>query len=146
MQIEALSSASSPLAIRLLQEMWDDYTLADAQEDCERILGSKQEDLFLAKEGENYIGFIYLNLRHDYVEGSDSSPVAYIEGIYVRPAWQGSGIGRQLVEFGAQWGKTKGASEYASDAELNNLGSIAFHQKLGFAITNRIVCFIKNID
>ena len=35
--------------------------------------------------------------------------------------------------------------EFASDCELSNLESLAFHLRLGFVEANRIICFTKKL-
>lgn len=35
--------------------------------------------------------------------------------------------------------------EFASDCELGNEESLAFHLKLGFKEANRIICFAKSL-
>ena len=92
-----------------------------------------------------YVGFIYLALRHDFVEGTTSSPVAYIEGIFVEPDYRNRGLASLLVETAEDWGLRNGCKELGSDAELNNLDSIAFHKSAGFKEANRVVCFSKTI-
>ena len=143
---EKLSSGNLPVTIQMMRALWPDCSYEEANEDCKRILQSDKEAIFLAKKEQAYVGFIQLNLRYDYVEGTTTSPVAYIEGIYVQPQYQGQSIGRYLVAIGAQWGKEKGAKEYASDAELHNKNSIAFHKRVGFREVNRVVCFAKAIE
>lgn len=56
-------------------------------------------------------------------------------------SWQGSAA----AGGGADWGRSLGCREFASDCSLNNTGSIDFHEKTGFAIENRIVCFPKRL-
>lgn len=145
MTFEELSPATIDIATTLLLELWPDEDFEEEKNNCQRILHTQDESIFLVKTAQSYVGFIYLNLRREYVEGTSSSPVAYIEGIYLRPAYQQQGIGKQLVDLGEQWGKERGASEYASDAELTNVGSIAFHKQVGFTEANRVVCFSKKI-
>ncbi len=87
-----------------------------------------------------------MSIRSDYVEGATSSPVAYIEGIYVKPEFQRSGIGRKLVAHGEDWGKQKGYTQIGSDTEIKNQTSIGFHLKIEFREANRIVCFLKEIE
>lgn len=91
------------------------------------------------------IGFIELNIRN-YVEGASSNRVAYLEGWWVDPARRRRGIGRKLVEQAVRWARGQGCRELASDADLTNTGSIAAHQSLGFAETDRIVCFLRTVD
>ena len=40
----------------------------------------------------------------------------------------------------------RGKTEFASDCELDNSGSLAFHLKMGFAEANRIICFHKTLE
>lgn len=42
--------------------------------------------------------------------------------------------------------RKQGCTEFASDCELDNEASLAFHLKMGFAEANRIICFTKRIS
>lgn len=86
-------------------------------------------------------GFAEAALRRDYVNGCDSSPVAFVEGLYVRPEHRKADIARRLCAAVADWGRTQGCTELASDAEIHNLESHAFHQAIGFEETERVVYF-----
>ena len=88
-------------------------------------------------------GFAEASLRHDYVNGCDTSPVAFLEGIYIAPAMRRQGVARALVAAVQAWARSRGCSELASDAALDNLGSHQMHKALGFAETQRVVYFRK---
>jgi len=88
------------------------------------------------------VGFAEVGLRA-YAEDCLTSPVGYLEGIYVIDAERGRGVGRALVEAGEQWARAKGCTEMASDRELANEASGLFHQALGYQEVERIVCFKK---
>ena len=88
-------------------------------------------------------GFVEASLRHDYVNGCGTSPVTFVEGIYVRPERRGAGIGRALCAAVEAWGRARGCAELASDALLDNAASHAFHRAVGFAETERVVYFRK---
>ena len=87
-------------------------------------------------------GFLELNVRH-YAEGSDNDRVPYVEGWFVAADCRGRGWGRKLIEAAEQWAIVHGYNELASDAEMENHGSIAAHKALGFAEVDRVVCFLK---
>ena len=70
-----------------------------------------------------------------------SSPVPFIEGWYVEPAWQRRGIGRALVEAAESRARGMGHTEIASDAELENADGIAAHRALGYEEVERTVAF-----
>ena len=88
------------------------------------------------------VGFLEVNLR-DYAEGAESSPVGYLEGLYVSSEYRRQGIGAALVRAGEQWAWSRGCSEIASDAQIDNTVSIEMHKSLGYREIERQVCFLK---
>lgn len=111
----------------------------------ETLLSSKRCAVFLLLVEEQPTGFAQCQLRRDYVEGTDSSPVGYLEGIYILPEYRRQGFARQLLARCEQWAASMGCTEFASDCELDNGGSLAFHLKAGFVEANRIICFTKKL-
>ncbi len=100
-------------------------------------------NLMARDESGKPAGFAEASLRHDYVNGCDTSPVVFLEGIYVAPAMRRQGVARALVAAVQAWARSRGCSELASDAALDNLGSHQMHKALGFAETQRVVYFRK---
>jgi len=94
---------------------------------------------------EEIVGFISLSLREDYVEGTESNPVGYIEGIYVKSEYRDRGIARELIEYAKVWSKERSCCEMASDCLLDNTDSLAFHTSVGFKEANRIICFTMKL-
>jgi len=102
-------------------------------------------EVFVLDRGQGKLGgFIELNLRN-WVEGSLSAQVPYIEGWYVDPDLRGQGYGKGLVMSAEKWAIEHGFDELASDTEPENSGSIAAHKALGFEEVERLVCFIKRL-
>ena len=88
-------------------------------------------------------GFAEASLRHDYVNGCSSSPVAFFEGVFVRPEYRRTGVGRRLFQSVQAWALEHGCVELASDAVIQNVDSHAFHAGLGFEETERVIFFRK---
>jgi len=88
-------------------------------------------------------GFVEVALRSDYVNGTASSPVGFLEGLYVDRAWRRQGIAALLVKAAERWARQQGCREMASDALLENTDSHAMHRALGFEETERVVYFRK---
>lgn len=111
----------------------------------ETLLNAPERNLVLTFNDANghAVGFAEASIRKDYVNGTSTSPVAFLEGLYVAPASRGLGIARQLVAAVEQWAGKMGCTELASDALLENTGSHAMHESLGFAETERVVYFLK---
>lgn len=106
---------------------------------------STKTAIFLKYSDGIAVGFAQCNLRYDYVEGTDSSPVGYLEGIFVKEEYRKSGFARELLSACEQWAKEQGCNEFASDCVLDNFASFSFHLKTGFTEVNRIICFKKNL-
>ena len=101
--------------------------------------------LFIKVIDEKIVGFCECSLRYDYVEGTSSSPVGYLEGIFVLEEYRNLGIASSLLAESEMWAKKKGCTEFASDCELENNDSLKFHLKAGFKEANRIICFKKDL-
>ncbi|MCL2372629.1 MAG: GNAT family N-acetyltransferase [Defluviitaleaceae bacterium] len=130
----------------LCEALWPEPTPDEAAADFiqEWEAGELPHEFLYYIEGTP-VAFMSLNLRHDYVEGTETSPVGYLEGIYVAPAHRKSGIARRLIDFAKEWTQNKGCTELASDVELPNEASISFHKRMGFAEANRVVCFAMKV-
>jgi aminoglycoside 6'-N-acetyltransferase I len=92
------------------------------------------------------VGFAEAALRTDYVNGAQSTPVAFLEGLYVAPRLRRQGLGRALVAEVCRWAQDLGCSEMASDALLENKVSHAVHRALGFTETERVVFYRKELS
>ena len=125
--------------------MWDIHTVEDLCETFAKIVGGEESTVFVAEADNQPVGFAQCQLRHDYVEGTHSSPVGYLEGIFVIPQYRCRGYAKELLAKCEEWAKSKGCSEFASDCELDNNVSLDFHLNVGFAEANRIICFTKKL-
>lgn len=88
-------------------------------------------------------GLAEASVRRDHVNGTASSPVAFLEGLYVIPEARRKGVAASLVSTVSAWAQGAGCSELASDASLDNAASHAVHRALGFQETERVVFFRK---
>jgi aminoglycoside 6'-N-acetyltransferase I len=145
MDIESCSETNLDCWAAMGLELWPDNTVTNLREDFASTLYNPRYAAFLCRDGGEPVGFINLSLRSDYVEGTSTSPVGYVEGIYVREAFRHRGIARLLLHHGEQWAKAQGCTQMASDCELTNTVSAIFHNSTGFTEANRIVCFVKNL-
>lgn len=129
------------LAIRL----WENHEFDELKKELETLVTNKEAVCFLKYIEDKPIGFAQCRLRHDYVEGTETSPVGYIEGVYVLYEYRRRHVAKELVEACEKWTKEQNCTQIASDCELNNEMSYQFHLKMGYTEANRIICFTKNI-
>ncbi|HDB5287687.1 TPA: GNAT family N-acetyltransferase, partial [Staphylococcus aureus] len=87
------------------------------------------------------LGFAEVSVRSDYVNGTESSPVAFLEGLYVVPTARNRGLARRLLQEVRAWALARNCAELASDTQLENTVSQAVHSRLGFTETERVVYF-----
>lgn len=130
---------------KLALNMWSSHTIGELTTDFEQLLVDQNSAVFLLYIEGNAVGFAQSQLRFDYVEGTDSSPVGYLEGIYIAKDFRSQGYGKMLLRTCEQWAKEHGCREFASDCELDNTQSLAFHLHSGFDEANRIICFAKKL-
>lgn len=138
-------AADSKTVAELAVRMWDDSSVAELQREFAASISSRTAVCFIKYLEDMPIGFAQCGLRNDYVEGTSSSPVGYLEGVFVEEKYRNKGYAKELVLACEQWAKDMGCSEFASDCELTNTVSLDFHLSLGFDEANRIICFRKSI-
>jgi len=136
---DALTVAS--LAI----QMWEDNVLEELAAELAELMKRPEAVIFLGEVDGQAIGFAQCQLRHDYVEGTETSPVGYLEGIFIEEKYRKQGYAKQLLSACENWAKEQGCTEFASDCELDNTGSLRFHLSLGFEEANRVICFTKKL-
>ena len=130
---------------KLAIQMWEDNILEELAEEFAELVRSEEAACFLKYVKDEAVGFAQCQLRHDYVEGTDTSPVGYLEGILVEEQFRHAGFAKELLQACEDWTKEKGCTEFASDCELENTESLKFHMAMGFEEANRVICFKKNI-
>jgi aminoglycoside 6'-N-acetyltransferase I len=130
---------------RLRHALWPETGEPEHRAEAESILKEADRSVaFLVRDADGTaLGFAEATLRHDYVNGCTTSPVAFLEGIYVLPECRRRGVGRLLVRAFEQWAAALGCAEVASDADLRNAASQELHAALGFEETERVVFYRK---
>jgi aminoglycoside 6'-N-acetyltransferase I len=134
--------------VELRAQLWGDTPLDQHRDEAAAMLAKSPDEcvVFLdVVDGVGIRAFAEAALRRDHVNGCETSPVAFLEGIFVRPVDQGSGIGRLLLRSVQSWALEQGVTELASDAHLENVASHAFHLALGFEESDRVVYFRKSL-
>lgn len=146
MKIEKAQQRHLDAVTNLALKLWPAHDYEELRQEMGETLSQPDAAFFLAFDGETPVGFAQCQLRRDYVEGTESSPVGYLEGIFVAEGYRRQGIARALLRACENWSKEQGCTEFASDCELTNTESLMFHLKLGFLEANRIICFTKKLQ
>ncbi|NTJ61599.1 GNAT family N-acetyltransferase [Agrobacterium rhizogenes] len=144
MRIEQATDEHLEGWMRLRTELWPDSSFEHHRAELAQFRANANAVAFVAIDSAGHVvGFAEATLRHDYVNGCETSPVLFLEGIYVRSEHRREGVAGALCQAVADWGLAAGCTEFASDALIDNLASHAFHAALGFVETKRVVYFRK---
>lgn len=144
--IEPLAEADFEAWVALQRQLWPHHSLEELRHDARALLArGDRAAVLVAKAGGEAVGFAEATLRVDFVNGTSTSPVTFLEGLYVAPEWRHKGIARALCDAIEQWGARSGCTEFASDALVENDLGRAVHAALGFAEIETVVYFVKPI-
>ena len=145
MEITRATRKDAGTLAALAAKLWPGHGPYELAEDFAGLADSENAACFLACEQGRAVGFAQCQLRRDYVEGTKTSPVGYLEGIFVEAAFRRKDCARQLLNACEAWAKERGCAEFASDCELDNADSLRFHLAVGFEEANRVICFRKDL-
>lgn len=147
MLIERCTSVEQLGWLELRQALWTDCaTEVQLLEMAEHVaIPQRFADFVAYSDWGKPVGLAEAAMRTDYVNGTTSTPVAFLEGIYVLPESRRQGVAASLVAAVCGWARECGCGELASDAALENPLSHAVHRALGFEETERVVFFRKRL-
>ena len=130
---------------KLAVMMWQNHSVNELINEFSEIMTGGKSQFFLKYENELPIGFAQCQLRYDYVEGTKTTPVGYLEGIFIKEGYRNRGYAKELLIECEAWARSKGCKEFASDCEIDNTDSFYFHKAMNFNEANRIICFTKTL-
>ena len=141
--IRKAAEADRASLAKLAAKLWGSHSEEELSAEISGLLLLPDAAVFLTEEDGQPVEVAQCQLRHDYVEGVDSSPAGYPEGIFTEEAFRRKGIAAALLVRYESWAKERSCTEFASDCELLNEAGIRFHKTLDFSEANPIVCFRK---
>lgn len=125
--------------VRMRTALWPDSEPAEV----DALLAAPEPDVVvLIAESDDGApcGFAEVGERK-FADGCVTSPVGYLEGLWVDAAVRRAGVGSSLVRAAMEWARERGLREFASDVEASNEASLRFHDAVGFEEVQRSVCF-----
>ncbi len=147
MKFTVATISDLPDWLEMALALWPYESKEDMESLFHTLFASENDEMLIARTDEGAaVGFVNISIRKEYVEGSNSSPVGYIEGIYVKPEFRKQGIAKKFIELAEDWSRQRGCTELGSDTEVENVESQKFHRHIGFAVESQIVHFLKPIE
>ena len=148
MKIEQCTPQARAAWLRQRPLLWPELNDEDNTRDAARLMADPDRyAVFVATDEANKVlAFAEVSIRSDFVNGCETSPAGFLEGIYVAPEERLRGIARALCARGEEWARERGCQEFASDTLVDNTESHAMHRALGFVETERVVYFRKKLS
>ncbi len=129
----------------LMVQLWPQHSREEMMREIDELIRTPGNEIFLAFVQGEPVGFAQCGLRYDHVEGTNSFPVGYLQGVFVKAQFRRRGIASQLLSRCEDWAREKGCTEIGSDCAMSNRESATFHLKKGFEEADRIICFAKKL-
>ena len=81
--IRKAEKTDAAVLAELAIQMWNEHTVAELADEFESCLQNDNSACFIKYIDGRPAGFAQCGLRTDYVEGADTTPVVYLEGIFI---------------------------------------------------------------
>lgn len=86
--IRPMSRSDIPAVAQLAAAQLYNSTTDELFTELQKAMRNPQQTIFLALSRTDVIASAQVSLRHDYMEGTHSYPVAYLEGIFMLPSYR----------------------------------------------------------
>lgn len=136
-----------PAWLALRETLWPEVTLEEHEAQMASILESRfQKAAFVCRvaDGDDIIGLVEVSIRQA-ANGCRTSPVGYLEGLYVCAEWRRRHVAAELVTMAERWARGRGCREMASDTAIDNVLGQSFHERVGYKEHARLVVFTKTL-
>lgn len=144
-RVHPLTAADAETWASLRSQLWPDRPRAGFLHEARMLAAATSHSGFVATlASRGAVGICEVGLR-DHAEGCASSPVAFLEGWFVRADCRRLGVGSALVAAAIAWARRHGCREFASDTALGDEPALAAHLALGFQEVARVVCLRRPI-
>jgi len=143
--IRKVESSDRDSWIGMRKALWPECPDSRHELEIDQILSSNGIVLIAESSSHDLVGFVEISLRRDHVEGTNTTPIPYLEAWYVDPTFRGQGIGKALIRQAESFALQTGFKQLASDAEVDNYTSIEIYRHLGFREVGRTVHFVRSL-
>jgi aminoglycoside 6'-N-acetyltransferase I len=141
MKLKTIHREDFPLWKAMRQEVY--HVIGESFHDKEMRMIHTSDDWhcwFITDVDGEIIGLVEVSIRK-IVDGCLTSPVPYLEGLFIMPGHRALGLGTVVMGMLLDWAADQGYEEFATDAELENTRAQNFYEKLAFEEVDRVVVY-----
>lgn len=91
-KIATLSDLDIPADLAAM--LWDNHTIESLKTEFLETIPKNDSVFFLVFEEQAPVRFAHCQLRNDYVEGTETSPVGCLEGIFIKEDFRSKGYAK----------------------------------------------------
>ncbi|MEO7368912.1 MAG: GNAT family N-acetyltransferase [Gemmatimonadaceae bacterium] len=135
-----------PEWLRMARELFSEGDIEDDIAEMHDFLARPDGAIIVAsrERGGPLAGYVEVGAR-SVVDGCATSPVGYIEALWVDPDVRRQGIARALLDAAEKWSADQGYKEMGSDVLIENEVSHETHRKAGYTEVSRVITYRKEI-
>lgn len=135
MQVEIKKLDSECLAefeslIEIFKEVFENDEPAAGDEQLKKLLSNPDFFVFVVLLNNEVVGGLTMYVLHRYY---GTKPGAYIYDVGIRPAFQGRGLGKALINEVCYHCKQHGFEEAYVEAERDDIDAVGFYRKTRFS-------------
>lgn len=119
----------SPDAFRTTFESQQNRPDSDWQRQIDETAGSRLAEGFVAEVDGEAVGLLRCRLTQS------DPPLGFIQTMWVEPRFRRRGIGSQLLTFGLNWLRDRGAGAIELDVNERNEAALDLYRSFGFEFT-----------
>lgn len=112
------------------------------QKHLEKVIGSRNEQLYIAMDGNDVVGYTYARIVK-YPPVFNYRYFGYLNDMYVDPACRRKGLGRMMYKTAIEWFTRRGMKQIELGAVAKNRVAVGFWRKMGFR--DRMIRMYKEI-
>ena len=144
MRVSRLKRSQIPNWLRLRAGLWPALLPEEHRRAMTDLLADEDFNaVFVSLDRAGRLtGFVEVTLRMS-AEGCTTSPVGYLEALYVVPKARLKGTGRALTDKAEAWAASQGCREMASDAAMDDEDGRRAQARLGYQEVSQLVHFRK---
>lgn len=147
MTIRQLTLADRSSWLDMRRRLWPERDEGRQEREAARFLQNPGHSVVLIACTRDGTPSAFVEIsRRPVVEGCDPGPVGFVEGLYVKPQYEGSHLADDLLQAATDWSRSRGCRQLMASADVDDAAGRGWYEGRGFEEAGRMVLFHKPIS